>query len=474
MAKIFSRLMLASACVAVLASSGKAQARPECAVDPEPIEGAELPDYAMRHLDANEMTVLRTQLTKRQWAHVLQTYARQYQPALPVWMVYIDSSGHVSQCVIANLFAGKLLRSQRLIWTMVFSELPMRGDKEHREANATRKPWVVQDSIDRKALYDHWTATRKYLVSAAKTAQDVAAAAGATEAARAAAIKATADAADAANKEEAARLAYVAVLPDAQKASDPDTVDIRFARRTLAQQSDPALIGLIKGLAKGFGFDAASTTAPVLPDSVKPVWMHHVAVDPKDPMTVGFSRMSLIEKAVVELALSPPPGKDFPEGVKNPKENQLDRIYMNIANVKEHTFELGMLAGIVHGRNVATYDATTLQRTRVANTTEFGGYVEAIANLPWRAAWFHFPPCIPKIGLCKPDWQRSSIGAFVGTNVLTGSLGDQLVFGGTIGHLLGDAGLSIGRAIVPVKEPREGSLVTVHRGRLVIGLDLRL
>lgn len=449
---------------------------PECRVDTKPITFAKLPSFEVRHLEARQMDSLRTWLRDKQWAHALETYLRQFQPELADWIVYINKEGVVSQCVIADRFAGSLVRDKRMIWAAVFSELPM-ADAPPDANFEERKAQSKADLAAKRAAVVAWdsaivTLTRSAFVTDSISKSDTSKAARASN--HTIAAKAAADLADAIVKRTAALSASVAAELAARKAPEPDTVDLLLSRRTVVRRSDAALIGLLKGLGKAIGFDATPSETPTLPDSSKTIWLHKVAADTSDPLVVGFARMAMVENAVVQLSLSPGPGKEFPKPLAA-RYPQLDRIYTNIADVKEHTFELGVLGAYVLGSPPPAYDATTLKEAGSASYPRFRSYVEFIMNVPSRRTWFSLPcpDWVANYIGCREKWRRASLGGFVGTNVLTGSFGDEWVYGATIGHLLGDAGVSIGQASLPVKEPDNGVLSSKHRNRWVLGFDIR-
>ena len=250
-------------------------------------------------------------------------------------------------------------------------------------------------------------------------------------------------------------------LPNAAKpeTAGGDTLDLRLWRRTVVQQADPVLVGLIKGFAKNFGLDSPAIPQPL--DSVRPMDLRQISRDPKlDSFWVGAGRIGLTENSLIELSLSPWPTKVFPP--ESSPETAPQRIYANIANVRERTFELGIIGGVVKGKNVPSYDAN-LRRTSLGDKTDVGTFVSVFVNAPdsWRAVpW-------------KAKWQRSSMGGFAGTNI-NGTFGDQFVAGFSWGHLISDAGISFGNAWVKTGTIKDGSLVSIWHRRLILGLDLRL
>src|SRR5262249_26116767 len=154
-------------------------------------------------------------------------------------------------------------------------------------------------------------------------------------------------------------------------------------RRTVIQQTDPVLIGLIKGFAKGFGFDTPTAQQP--PDSVRTIDLRQLSQEPTvESFWTGFGRIGLTENALIELALSPWPTKEFPP--KDAPQSAPQRIYTNMANVRERTFELGMIGGVVMGKNVPSYDAN-LRRTSLGDKNDFGTFVSVFVNAPnaWRS-----------------------------------------------------------------------------------------
>jgi hypothetical protein len=143
---------------------------------------------------------------------------------------------------------------------------------------------------------------------------------------------------------------------------------------------------------------------------------------------------------------------------------QLQRIYTNIADVRERTFELGLLTGVTQGKNVPTYDQN-LRLISTDNPLKFNSYAAVFVNMPARSWWQSVP--------FKDSWQRMSLGGFIGTNIV-GNPGDQLVLGVSAGHLLSDAGVAFGNAWVPMKILRGTALSDAYQRRWFLGIDLRL
>jgi hypothetical protein len=414
------------------------------------------------------MRKLRNALDHHQWAHAIKAYTSQFQEQLPDWIVYIDGQGRVTQCVVANLFAGSEVRGQQFIWVMVFTDIQTGEPPVPDSVRLERESVRAADSRAKRQMVAQWDVTTPRLAQLAEAAaaaskrhpDDVKLAAFAGKAAM--------DAGDAGVKRSAAISALAASLAS----TAPDTVDLRFYRRTVVRQSDPVLIGLIKGLGKVVGIDPTVNQPTSLPDSTNTVWLHPVSVDPTETLRVGFARMAMVENAVVELALAPPPGKEFlmPKSALRP---QLDRIYTNIADVKEHTFELGILGAGVVGKAPRNYDTNTLADIGTDGFNRFRPFVEVIANVPARWAWMPVPCFLSSLLGCRDNWRHFSLGAFGGTTLSTSSIGGEYAYGVTIGHLLGDAGISVGAASLKVQVPRLTALKTITKRFPILGLDLR-
>lgn len=397
------------------------------------------PAYELRQLPADSVAALRAYLLDRCWPEALHLAVSNYQPELPAWMVYIDGAGTVRQTFLSRNDTKVRLRSQRYIWAMVFMDRRM-----------VPPPLPAESSVVFRTRDSLWNAASKRAAAADAAAQHEASAASA---ANAFAVTAHNSAAE----------AFTRRLEAAAAARVEDSVQLRVARRTQVFQADPVLTTLVKGIGKAFGV-SGPPDAPRLDDSVKFVAMRQISAEPtRDSMWMGFQRFSLVENSVVELALSPAAGKQFPppEGF-SPPPPQLRSVYANLANARERTFELGIVAGVTRGRPTATYDGS-LRVTQTSPKTAVNGYLTAIINpywfqLPWRD---------------RQKWRRASLGGFIGTNVLNGTIGDEPILGIAVGHLVSDAGLSLGTALV--QEPRldDGRVARQRKPRILAGIDLR-
>jgi hypothetical protein len=420
-----------------------------------PTDKAVLPSYQMRSLNRPQIHALRDSLQHGRWAGAIRIFSNSYQSALPAWIVYIDSNGHVSQCILADQYTGPILRQKRFVWAMVFSDRsidPPKAKSNRDRADSLRK----LDSAAKQAAAEQWSVARiaqkAYLdsVRIVATPQSLAKLDSIAKAATANAEAATKSAA-------AVSLFVTANKPD----SLSDTLYLRLARRVVVRQADPVLIGLIKGFAKPFGFDPPQTAQ--LADSVRNIELRQMG-DSTEQMWVGFGRIGLIDNAVIELSLAPWPPREFPIIPKaDSVPEQLQRIYTNVADVRERTFELGLLTGVSFGRNVPSYD----QNLRLISNDDpykFNSYATVIVNTPWQWSWWSWK---------ENPWQRTALGGFIGTNIV-GTPGDQLVLGASLGHVLSDAGLAFGNAWVPTKVLRGTTLADTHVRRWFFGIDLRL
>lgn len=457
------------------------------------VRDAHLPNVAIRQLPgrrppalpADSLELLRTYLQSRCWPQALQTYLREFQSDLPAWIIYVDSRGGVTQGFTAGRDTSHVLVGQRYIWAMVFMDRAIRADSLTTVAHVLARDAAVSKAeaaavgtgqggsalvaADRVRA----VAARAQADTAAHRAQAVAAQHSTALIGRARAerdsLARLADAAQEKLAEDSAGVAAARAAWDADAAATDavaaasqaaaDTADLRFARRTLVYKTDPTLAMLFTSLLKLFG----SVTPPdiQLADSLRSLTLQQISADPHDSLWAGYSRFALVENTAVEVSLSPVVGKAFPT-VASDSTTALQHVYGNFINAKQHTFELGILAGMTYGPPIPSFDSA-LKITSESARSAFNAYLIAAVNAPH---WF-------QIGPPEHLW-RASLGVFVGTNVFTGGLGDQIVTGVSVGHLLGGfAGLDVGAAWVPVAQASAGRSVTHRRPRLLFGTDLR-
>jgi hypothetical protein len=229
-----------------------------------------------------------------------------------------------------------------------------------------------------------------------------------------------------------------------------DTSDLRFSRRIIAFRRDPMITALIAGLAKGIGLSAPADAQPS--DTVDALRLHNISA-PGGTLFLGIARVSIAENTEVELSMAPFPTKYF-----DPQRTQA--IFANVANAREHTFELGVFAGVSHGEPVNTF-GPNLQVTNTSSRYAGNAYLTVVSNFLWLK------------GIQRPAWQRMPLGVFVGTNVLRGTIGDEVVYGGVLGRCVGNAGLVFGRDLIDVPAVSGGHVIHPRKGRWIAGLDLR-
>jgi len=258
------------------------------------------------------------------------------------------------------------------------------------------------------------------------------------------------------------KVAVSVPYPDT-KASDQSAVedaDLMFARRAIVYGPNADLSTLLSAFGKLVGL--AAPAAPVLNDSSEALTLHLISSDTTDPLYVGFARFGLVDNAQVELSLRPADGKQFSNTKCKKMDDQcaLESIYTNLANSKQPRIEAGVLFGVTYGGSFPTYNAT-LQVQSVSSRWQGNGYLIAV----WNVAWSH-----SGLGIGSPSWQPFSLGVFGGTNFLTGSIGNELVFGALLGHVAGDVGLALGDDSTPVQSIRSGLLHSQRQDRMLLGL----
>lgn len=235
------------------------------------------------------------------------------------------------------------------------------------------------------------------------------------------------------------------------------TAELVATRRTVVYQQDPMLTTLIVGLLHPFG--ASAPPPPSLPDSQKTITLERIARggdSVANQLFAGVARFGLIENTAVEFAITPGTGKAFPDS------GHIQAVYANIANAKRHQFELGVLAAGTYGRRIPTYNAN-YQVTSESPKWNFNTYITAVWNKWWWTPW-----------RCRREcWREASTSPFIGTNVLTGTIGSQFIGGIALGHVISDAGIAGGLALVQVPGLRAGHATSYWRGEPLLGLELR-
>jgi hypothetical protein len=477
-----------------------------------------LPNYEIRRLpipplSPDSTALLRQALHDGCWPTALRIYVRQYQPRLPAWMVYVDSLNNVTQGFTFKGDTAHDFVQGRYIYAIVFTDRPLKKSVESIASIESGRLSARATAAASAAIGDPGNATLQSDIAKAAEADRAAplararADSGRQEAARARAAALavpgtgkTADRrkrldviADQADKdvltfrdaaiaaEKAATDAHVAVVADhasenatAQLAdalslaasksqvdaqTALDTVDLKFARRTVVYNQDPMLTMLITGLLHAFNVSAPSPTT--LADSTVTLRFERLSPNPLDSLEAAYGRFQILENTAVQVSLAPVAGKEFADP-PTPSTTKLQHIYANLANARQHTFELGAIAGLTTGQRIPTVGADG-SVTSLSAAQQFAPYVSAFISpiwfsVPWRDEY----------------WRRASAGLFVGTNFVSGAFGDQIVGGLALGHLISDAGLDIGTSwqLMPSSKGTL-PLTNVRKFRFLSGIDLR-
>lgn len=266
------------------------------------------------------------------------------------------------------------------------------------------------------------------------------------------------------------RFVYALVFSDSQLTSalaNPDSGPrLVFRRRVVASERDPLLSVLIAGLGKTIGF-ASPPAATSVGDSVQSITLVQVAADASRPFFAALGRFGLSENAQVELSLVPSAGWQFvsPTNAASGEPRQLDHVLMNFANAREHTFEAGLVPGLTWGRPVRTFTGSVVS----SQTPKLAANVYAVASV--NLLWFDEPVSTWVFHRREP-WRRMSVGPIFGTNMLSGTIGDQLVVGGVLGHLFEDVGATLAGDYMPEPEISSGRASSPRRWRWLSGFYL--
>jgi hypothetical protein len=224
--------------------------------------------------------------------------------------------------------------------------------------------------------------------------------------------------------------------------AEKDTADVLIARRVVAHGRDPLIPLIIKGVAKLVSVDASPPTA--VSDSVQLARFDRLSLEGVEPpLYVASARFGLSEDTEVELAITPVFGKMWPSALPTPgvgrsvAPSPLRSVYMNVVNARARGFELSVAGGFTVRPKQGNADTL---RTGEARRVVVNAYLLGVANV----ARFRSPGTRLWGRGARSDWRESALGVAVGTNVLTGSVGDDLITGVTVSRLLGYGGLVAG------------------------------
>jgi hypothetical protein len=440
-------------------------AAPQCQREqPTLAESDRLPEFSVRQLPASGVRALRAALRNGCWTRALATYYSIFRPDLPDWVVYIDSSGVIHQTFIHGTggdSTSRVLHGERYIWLSIFSDKPMRDVLSPEEDRALRAD--LAGSPAPRAYGPELPIARVCSPANAGASAAVGGSLASGGGGAGAGGGGFGGGAGGGNPSAAAST-RAGVLAS-------DTSDMRFSRRLIAYHRDPVVSLLIKGLTKLVGVDPGSD--PAAADSTRLVELQEVSSDTTgDRMYAGFGRFGLIENAQVELSLAPVRCKAFPAPPRQadaaPADSlgRLQFIYADFANAKHRMFDLAVLTAVTWGGRIPTYNSN-LQIVSETPRLSANAYLTVVYNafdigfLDGRLAH-------------DPFWQQRPFGIFAGTNVARGSLADELVAGGAIGNLIGNAGISVGCSWTNSPHVEDGHTVGRLQRRLLVGFDLRL
>jgi hypothetical protein len=175
----------------------------------------------------------------------------------------------------------------------------------------------------------------------------------------------------------------------------------------------------------------------------EPTRVLHNETRVEPPLYVASARFGLSEDTEVELAITPVFGKMWPSALPTPgvgrsvAPSPLRSVYMNVVNARARGFELSVAGGFTVRPKQGNADTL---RTGEARRVVVNAYLLGVANV----ARFRSPGTRLWGRGARSDWRESALGVAVGTNVLTGSVGDDLITGVTVSRLLGYGGLVAG------------------------------
>jgi hypothetical protein len=219
--------------------------------------------------------------------------------------------------------------------------------------------------------------------------------------------------------------------------ADKDTADVRIARRVVAHGRDPLIPTLIKGVGKLVSVEASPAAA--VGDSVQVARFERLSLDGVEPpLYVAGARFGISEDTEMELAITPVFGKVWPNalpaagGGAPVTANPLRSVYMNLVNARSRRFELSTAGGFTFRPKGGDTLRAGEPRRVVLNA-----YMLGVANLVR----------FRSIGIGGPgrtDWRESALGVALGTNVLTGSVGDDLITAVSASRVFGYGGIVAG------------------------------
>lgn len=412
-----------------------------------------LPIYEMRLLRDSSVHLLRRMLKSRCWAEARELYFTNYQASIPDWVVYVDAKGKVYQDLSTEPSAWtKFLRKTG------FKSRPNGAASTDRAVSGKRFLYalIVSDS-DLTSSQDPSPISPPPPPSAQLS------------------LRIT-------SKDLVFDAPVTATAPATAAASAPPAVSsdggsqLAFRRRVVTFQRDPVLSVLIAGLGKALG--VTSPPEPLLTDSCQTISLTQSAAGPTEGLYVALGRFALIDNARIEFSVEPMPGKQFGPRRVRPMllagrlfavpvgdSTRLVRVIMNLGNDRERGFEAGVVPAISWGRPIRGFGGTPIAQTSKSSRAAGSIYVAAT----WNAVWFS--QLIGTRVQGREGWRKASLGPVIGTSVLP-NIGDEFLTGFVLGHVLGDAGVTLAANWKAEPELKDEYVFNPRKPRPLVGFFL--
>lgn len=192
---------------------------------------------------------------------------------------------------------------------------------------------------------------------------------------------------------------------------------MHLTRSMLDYKADPALIQLVVAAGSLLKINPGQSTNDNPPPSAASETLHLVNVGRTRPFYAAWARIPLSENTQYQLALAPEQGHWF----------GTDQVVItNIGNVSRSRFGAALGGGLTLRADVR----------RSAGGADVAREHSERINLYVFGHWFLRPPELP--------WRKNSRALVIGTNVLDGSLFDDIILGHSWGRHLGAVGYVLG------------------------------
>ena len=412
----------------------------------------------MRQLAPRDVRELRSALRNECWTRALGTFYSVFRPDLPDWIVYIDSSGVIHQTFIHGRDSdstSRVLHGERYIWASIFSDRPMHDVLTPEEDRALRadlagsptpRPfapdapshacaappaaWRPESGEDRAALgaERRWWWRRNWgCQRGGERASD------------------------------GAVVGYVgsSILPPADRLSS------RPGRVAADQRSDEAC-------RRGSGQRPCRRRLDAPRRVAEGVRGHDGRPDVRRLRPVRPSRTRRWSCRWRRCVARPSPPRAAPATRRPPIRplGRIDFIYADFVNAKHRMFDLAVLTGVTSGRPNPDIQQQPADHERNA---------AAVRQRVSDRRVQHGQPRISRRTLrAESVLATTSVGHLRRNERRPRGLADELVAGGVIGDLLGNAGIAVGCSWVNAPHVEDGHTVGRMQRRLLAGFDLRL